>query len=88
MVLLGLLGPATEDLSVEPPWRHVRRLAVGGIDRVEQTVTLRDDGPTSHAAWCVGLAAEPDDPAADRALAELAQAGEQLLDRLETGTRG
>ena len=77
--LLGQLGADADDLSVEPPWRHVRRLAVEGIDRVEQTLTLRDDADECHLAWCVGLAAELDDPAADAALARLGERGEVLL---------
>ena len=53
-----------------------------GIALCEVTVALRDDGEECHLAWCAGLTAEPDDAAGDAALAELADDGEDLLDRL------
>jgi len=80
--LLGQLGADADDLSVEAPWRHVRHLAVEGIDRVEQTLILRDDGDECHLAWCVGLTAELDDPAADATLVRLGEVGEGLLDAI------
>ena len=67
-VLLDVLGSSPDDLSVEPPWRHVRRLTASGIEGVETTVTLRDDGPECHLAWCAGLTAEVDDTTADALL--------------------
>ena len=84
-VLLDLLGSSPDDLSVEPPWRHVRRLTVPGVDGVETTVTLRDDGSECHLAWCAGLSAEVDDSAADALLDQLAADGEELLVRVEGG---
>jgi hypothetical protein len=80
-VLLDLLGATADDLSIEPPWRHVRRIDVPGFERCETTVTLRDDGPECHLAWCAGLAAEVDDTTADAALVRLAIDGEALLER-------
>jgi hypothetical protein len=56
--LLDHLGDEDADLSVEPPWRHVRRLSVPGVERAEQTLTIRDDGDECHLAWCIGLTAE------------------------------
>lgn len=79
------LGSDAGDLSVEPPWRRVRRLTVPGVERVEQTLTIRDDGPECHVAWCVGLTAEVDDPAADALLARLGGEGQTLLDELAAG---
>ncbi|MET0805399.1 MAG: hypothetical protein ABW009_16030 [Acidimicrobiales bacterium] len=84
-VLLDLLGSSPDDLSVEPPWRHVRRLTVPGIERGETTVTLRDDGPECHLAWHAGVAAEPDDSIVDALLDQLAADGEELLARVERG---
>jgi len=84
--LLEQLGTGADDLSVEPPWRHVRRLRVDGLDRVEQTVTIRDDGDQCHLAWCVGLTAEVDDPAADALLARLGEDGDALLDAVAEAT--
>lgn len=78
--LLERLGTEGDDLSVEPPWRHVRRLATEDIDRVEQTLTIRDDGAECHLSWCVGLTATLDDPTADAVLARLGDEGEALLD--------
>jgi hypothetical protein len=80
--LVEQLGTNAADLSVEAPWRHVRRLTVPGVDRVEQTLTIRDDGEECLLAWCVGLTAEVDDPAADALLARLGDDGEALLDQL------
>lgn len=77
--LLEQLATDADDLSVEPPWRHVRCLAAPGVERVEQTLTIRDDGAECHLAWCVGLTAELDDPAADALLARLGDDGESLL---------
>jgi hypothetical protein len=77
--LVGHLGTDADDLSVEPPWRHVRRLAVPGLERVEQTVTIRDDGDECHLAWCVGLTADGDDRLADAALARLGDEGAAVL---------
>jgi hypothetical protein len=77
--LLRLLGPDADDLSIEPPWRHVRRRTVPGIDRCETTVTVRDDGAECHLAWSAGLTAEADDPVAGAVLADLAAEGERLL---------
>ena len=82
-VLVDLLGAGPDDLSVEPPWRHVRRLTVPGVELCETTVTLRDDGPACHLAWCAGLTAEVDDTAADVLLDQLAADGERLLERVE-----
>jgi hypothetical protein len=82
-VLLDLLGSGPDDLSVEPPWRHVRRLTLPGIERGEATVTLRDDGPESHLAWCAGLSADVDDTTAGALLDQLAADGEELLRRVE-----
>ena len=79
-VVIAHLGEDPGDLSVEPPWRHVRRLAVAEVERVEQTVTIRDDGEECHLAWCVGLTAEVDDPGADALIARLGADGEALLD--------
>ena len=76
------LGTAVDDVSVEPPWRHVRRLTLPGMERVEQTLTIRDDGDECHLAWCVGFSAEVDDPAADVLLTRLGDDGETLLDEL------
>ncbi|HEY8059264.1 MAG TPA: hypothetical protein VID94_10955 [Acidimicrobiales bacterium] len=84
-VLLDLLGSGPDDLSVEPPWRHVRRLTVPGVELCERTVTLRDDGPACHLAWSAGLTAEVDDTAADALLDRLAADGEQLLERVARG---
>lgn len=84
-VLLALLGSSADDLSVEPPWRHVRRQTVPGVEGVETTVTLRDDGPECHLAWCAGLAAEADDSVAGALLDQLAADGEELLARVERG---
>ncbi len=78
--VLAHLGDDPDDLSVEPPWRHVRRLEVDGMERAEQTLTIRDDGDECHLAWCVGLTAEVDDPDADATLARLGEDGETLLD--------
>lgn len=75
--LLAEVGRDPGDLSVEPPWRHVRRRAVDGVERCELTVTIRDDGPTCHLAWCAGTTAA--DVEADRLLADLAVEGEALL---------
>jgi len=75
--LLAEVGADPGDLSVEPPWRHVRRRAVDGVERCELTVTIRDDGRTCHLAWCAGTTAE--DVEADRLLADLAVEGEALL---------
>lgn len=83
--LLEHVGTEADDLSVEPPWRHVRRLAVPGIDRVEQTVTIRDDGAECHLSWCIGLTAELGDPSADSLLARLGDDGEALLDAVTEG---
>lgn len=77
--LLEQLGTEADDLSVEAPWRHVRRRRVEGVNRVEQTVTIRDDGDQCRLAWCVGLTAELDDPTADDLLARLGDEGEALL---------
>ena len=85
VVLLHLLGSSPPDLSVEPPWRHVRRLTIPGVEHGETTVTLRDDGPECHLAWCAGLAAEVDDTTADALLDQLAADGEELLGRVERG---
>jgi len=76
--LLGVLGPEEgEPLSVEAPWRHVRRIRIDGVDRTEVAVVLRDDGPESHLAWAAGTTAEG--PAADELLDRLAAEGEALL---------
>lgn len=80
-----LLGPDEDDLSVEPPWRRVRRQAVPGIDGCETTVTLRDDGAECHLAWSAGLSAEVDDATADAVLVQLAADGERLLADVERG---
>ena len=80
--LVDHLGDEDADLSVEPPWRHVRRLSVPGVERAEQTLTIRDDGDECHLAWCIGLTAEVDDPAADALLARLGAEGESLLDEV------
>lgn len=77
--LLAVLGRDDGDLSVEAPWRHVRRRTVPGVDHCEQTVTLRDDGDECHAAWCAGLAAPAEDAGAGAALDGLAAEGESLL---------
>jgi len=82
--LLDQLGTEADDLSVEPPWRHVRRLATEDVEQVEQTLTIRDDGAECHLAWCVGLSAELDDPAADAVLARLGDGGEALLATVAT----
>jgi hypothetical protein len=79
---LERLGTDAGDLSVEPPWRHVRRLRVPYVERVEQALTIRDDGAECHLAWCVGLTAEADDPAADALLTRLGTEGETLLDEV------
>ena len=50
-----------------------------------QTLTIRDDGPECHLAWCVGLTAEVDDPAADALLARLGGEGQTLLDERGRG---
>lgn len=84
-VLLDILGSSPDDLSIEPPWRHVRRLPVPGVELCETTVTLRDDGPECHLAWSAGLSAEVDDTAAAVLLDRLAADGEQLLARVERG---
>ena len=77
--VLDQLGTEADDLSVEPPWRHVRRLTIPGGERAEQTLTIRDDGAECHLSWCAGLTAELDDPAADALLARLGDDGESLL---------
>ena len=84
-VLLDLLGSGPDDLSVEPPWRHVRRLTLPDIERGEATVTMRDDGLECHLAWCAGLTAEVDDTTADALLDQLAADGGELLARVERG---
>ena len=84
-VLVDLLGSGPDDLSIEPPWRHVRRRTVPGVELCETTVTLRDDGPECHLAWSVGLTAEVDDTTADVLLDQLAADGEELLARVERG---
>ena len=48
-------------------------------------MTLRDDGPECHLAWCAGLTAEVDDTTADALLDQLAADGEELLARVERG---
>lgn len=78
--VLAHLGDDPGDLSVEPPWRHVRRLAGPGVERVEQTLTIRDDGNECHLAWCVGLTAEVADSGADALIARLDADGEALVD--------
>jgi hypothetical protein len=78
--LLVALGPDEGDLSVEPPWRHVRRRAVPGVELCETVVTLRDDGAECHVAWCAGTTAEGGE--ADVLLAGLAIEGEELLERV------
>jgi hypothetical protein len=75
--LLAQLGEDEGDLSVEPPWRHVRQVMVDGVDRAETTVAIRDDGAESHLAWCAGTTADDDE--ADRLLAGLADEAEGLL---------
>jgi hypothetical protein len=81
-VLMASLGENPADLSVEPPWRHVRRHAVDGVERCETTVCLRDDGAECHLAWCAGTTAEGE--RADRLLADLAREAEALLEEVAT----
>ncbi len=78
--LVSVLGADDGDLSVEPPWRHVRRRAVPGVERCETTVALRDDGPECHVAWSAGTTAEGDE--AEALLADLALEGERLLEEV------
>lgn len=78
--LTDLLGTDPGDLSVEAPWRHVRRRPVPGVERCETTVTLRDDGDECHAAWSAGTTAEAGE--ADDLLTALADEGAALLDRV------
>ena len=85
--LVEELETDVDDLSVEPPWRHVRRLRVPGLERVEQTVTIRDDGEACHLAWCVGLTAAQDDPAGDAALVRLGEHGQAFLAAVATRVR-
>jgi hypothetical protein len=80
--LLGELGTDPGDLSVEPPWRHVRSHDVGEGRLCQTTVAIRDDGAECHLAWCAGTSVEGDEAVA--LLDRLAAEGEALLDSVAT----
>ncbi len=85
-LLLAELGTDPGDLSVEPPWRHVRNHDVGEGALCQTTVALRDDGAQCHLAWCVGTSVEGDE--ADALVERLTAEGEALLDRVaKSGNR-
>lgn len=70
-------------LSFEPPWRRCARLegATTGLDHVEGTFVLRDDGPECHLAW--GIVVDPDPSPQGWAFLERALAGmDAVLDRV------
>jgi hypothetical protein len=80
--LLRELGTDPGDLSVEPPWRHVRSVDVGEGRLCQTTVAIRDDGDECHLAWCAGTSVEGDEAVA--LLDRLAAEGEALLDAVAT----
>lgn len=84
--LLDELPREGEDLSVEPPWRHVRRLPSPPGTLVETTVALRDDGDECHLAWAAGTSVEGDE--GEELLDRLATEGEALLARVVAAVEG
>ena len=60
VALLAQSHWSAADLSVEPPWRMSVELDRNGtgLEFLQSTVLIRDDGPTCHVAW--GLVFDPE----------------------------